>query len=186
MPSDVILLTNFLDELERDNDDMQYTEGTSCYFHEKMDAAPHCSLSCEQRWSFLVLRECCRVPCIRMIPGNHCPFSSRCVMKARFWCWKRRSLCYYLPSPASASGQLRSLQRGRENVTMAGDLLKTQATAEENANMQTQPPPQWSNPSLSLQPLRRPVTTSTALRLTHPSLVTAEDLAMFLDDLTIS
>jgi hypothetical protein len=186
VPSDVILLTNFLDEHELDNDDMQYTEGISCYFHEKTDAAPHCSLSCVQRWSFLVLRECCRVLRIRMIPGNHCPFSSRCVMKARFPCWKRRPLCYYLPSPVSAPGQPRSLQRERENVTMAGDFLETQPTAEGNTDLQTQPPPQWPNPSLPLQPLRRPVTTSTALRLMHPSPVTAEDLAMFLDNITIS
>jgi hypothetical protein len=58
-PSAVILPPIFLSEHELINDALKFTEGISCDFLEHADAMRHCSLSHMQRWSFLIVEQCC-------------------------------------------------------------------------------------------------------------------------------
>jgi protein maelstrom len=155
VPSNVILQPNFLNAYELD--DYNFTEGISCNFHEKLDAMPHCSLSCVQRWSFLIMKECCGPLNINMIPGMHCALSSHFVKKVtvhyqgtRIRCWKRRNV-------------------------MVENELKTQLCAKGNSHLQKQRTLWRPERSFPLKPLRRPRTTPTALKLRHASKMTEED-----------
>jgi hypothetical protein len=153
IPSNVILQPNFLDAQELNDDNLQFTVGISCNFHEKLDATQHCSLSCVQRWSFLIMKECCGPLGINMIPGMHCALSSHSVKNtkveypgSRICCWEQRNV-------------------------MVKNELKTKLTPEANPNLQKRQAlwqPQRSFPL-------KPKPTSTALKLMRPSIVTEED-----------
>jgi hypothetical protein len=91
VPSEVILPPNFLPEHKLINDTLEFTEGISCDFHEELEAMRYCSLSRVQRWSFLIMNECCGRLAIEIIPGKHCDFSIYLTKTARaaclIWCW---------------------------------------------------------------------------------------------------
>jgi hypothetical protein len=183
IPSAVILHPNFLAEHELIHDALEFTEGISCDFHEKADAMQHCSLSYVQRWSFLIMKECCGFLKIDTIPGKHSDLSSRLVNEAKAvylgsWirCWNRNTVRHDMPSSSSLSVQPLSLEKKGEEITMAQNESKTQMRAEGDVYAQKQSTPWWLKPRLPLQPLRRPRTVSSALKLMCPSVVREEEL----------
>ncbi|XP_023720650.1 protein maelstrom homolog [Cryptotermes secundus] len=165
IPSEVILQPNFLAEDELINDSLEFTEGISCDFHEEADAMRHCSLSYVQRWSFLIMKECCGFLKIDTIPGKHSPLITHLVNEAKAmylgsWIrgWNPNSNRHDMPSSGSLSGQPLSLKK-----------------KGEAALLQKQPTPQWLKPRVPLEPLRRPRAISAALKLLYPLAVIEEE-----------
>jgi hypothetical protein len=92
------LVPNFLAEDEMSNNALEFMEGISCNFHKQIEAMRHCSLSYVQRWSFLIMDECCGPLAIEFIPGKHCDFSTYLTKRAtavylssRFPCWNPKN-----------------------------------------------------------------------------------------------
>jgi protein maelstrom len=147
IPSEVILQPNFLAEDELINDPLEFTEGISCDFHEEADAMRHCSLSYVQRWSFLIMKECCRFLQMDTIPGKHSTLITHLVNEAKAvylgsWIrgWNPNSDRHDMPSSGSLSGQPLSLNKVEEVL------------------LQEKPTPRWLKPRGPLKVLRRPRT----------------------------
>jgi hypothetical protein len=108
--SAVILPPNFLAEHKLINDSLQFTEGISRYFHEELEAMRHCSLLYVQRWSFLIMEQCCGPLAIGTIPEKHCDLSTYLAKRARAVylssgtrCWN--TVRHGMPSSRSLSGE---------------------------------------------------------------------------------
>jgi hypothetical protein len=182
IPSEVILHPNFLAEDELNNDALEFTEGISCDIHEETDAVRHCSLSYVQRWSFLIMKECCGFLQIDKISGKHSALISHLINEAKAvhlgsWirCWYPNTVRHDMPSSSSLSRQPLPLKKKGEEITLVQDESKIQLRAEGDVHLQKQPTPQWLKPRLPLQPLRRPRTTSIALKLMYPSAIREEE-----------
>ncbi|XP_033608862.1 protein maelstrom homolog [Cryptotermes secundus] len=95
VPSEVILPSSFLDEHDLINDTPEFVEGISCFFHEELEAMRYCSLSHMERWSFLIMEECCGLLAIEIVSGKHCDLSTYLTKRARvvylIWCWNPKN-----------------------------------------------------------------------------------------------
>jgi hypothetical protein len=141
--SAVILHPNFLAEHELINDALEFIEGISCEFHEKVDSMLHCSLSYVQRWNFLIMKQCCGFLQIDMIPGKHFALISHLVdeatgmyLSSRFRRWNPNSLCHDTLSSSCLSGEPILLKKKFEEITMAQNEPKTQLRAEGDVHLQ--------------------------------------------------
>lgn len=139
VPSTVILHPNLLAEHELNNDALEYTEGLACDFHEMFDAMPHCSLSLVQRWSILIMEQCCGPLAIEIIPGKHCDYGSYLVKRARakqldsrIRCSNPNTVRHDLPSSKSLSGQsLSANNKCQERTLEQSEPMQQQLRAED-------------------------------------------------------
>jgi hypothetical protein len=173
------LSLDFPADCELQNDIFDYTAGISCYFHENRDTRKYCSLSCVQRWSFVITNQCRRNLRIYMFPGRHYPLSSCLVNEVRSVSPSSRNNCQntytfdhdkYFPN--NTPGQLLSPQKCGQRVMTKGEPNK-EATAKGNEEMKIEPKALQRG---RLEPLRRPKTMSVALFLMSTCLIRGKDL----------
>lgn len=167
------LPTGFPAECELQNDIFEFTAGISCHFHEKTDARKYCSLSRVQRWSFVIMKHCCRNLAIDMIPGRHYPLSKDLVNKEKTVttcssnnCQNTFAFDHDRRFPGDLSGQLVSPKKCGQTVKGKGET-KEKPTPEKNKQLQIHSKAQTPQ-HCALKPLRRPKTTSVALLLMSP------------------
>jgi hypothetical protein len=79
---------------------------------EELETMRHCSLSYVQRWSFLIMEQCCVPLAVDVIPGKHCAQTSHLGNEARgvylgsrIPSWNGNTLAYDIPSSRPLSGQ---------------------------------------------------------------------------------
>jgi hypothetical protein len=170
------LPVDFTAEGDLQNDIFDFTAGISCPFHEQTDARKYCSLSCVQRWSFVIMNSCCRNLKIDMIPCRHYPSCNGLLKEDKSVSLSSRN---YYPNPYTfdrdkyfpsyPSEQLLSSQKCGQRVMKTSEPTKI-STGEGNKQLKIQPK---AEPLLCgpLKPYRRPKTMPLALLLMSTSVI---------------
>jgi hypothetical protein len=87
-----------------------------------------CGLSYVQRWSFLIVEQCCGSLAIEKIPGEHCDLSTYLAKRARAAyvrsrtpCWKSNTVRHGMASSRSLSGEPLSSKNKCQEMTFIAE-----------------------------------------------------------------